>query len=537
MKKHLASFTALIFFIMLMAIGASLYRDFGVPFDDPAQMELAAWNYRYVFKGDPTLLTYTDRYHGTTFELPLLWIQTRFGKPNYNAEYVRHLILYFLFLAGLIIFYLLSRRLFHSSWWGLLSVVFLAASPRIYMDAFYNSKDIPFMMSFIAAIGTLMLFLDTWKKQGGAGITWVVLGVHALASGWLIATRVPGIAIVPISLILLLAVEWGSHQTWKHGLATIFLYLILSAGFTVLFFPDLWHNPLGEFINAFKQMSRYLPYDKAVLYLGNYWPSDALPWHYLPVWIGISTPLVILAGILPGFLDWARSAGKLLQEEIRKRWSSFAAIVSDPDTLGWLAVIGWLVIPVIAIYWFHSVLYQGYRQMFFIYPPLVLLSTRGFYSVYQWFTRKTGRSTRVLLVTLLILAVGLAEPVDFMIQYSPCAYVYFNSLAGDPTTLWKRFELDYWGLSYKPAMDYILAHDPRNTIRIFAADTSGLQYYDTALAPQPKSRVVMVKSQNDPFDYFIGDFLTHPYDYYPSKYEYYSISLRGTKIIVVYRFH
>jgi len=537
MKKHLSSLVVLIFFIVLAAIGVSIYKTFGVPVDDPAQTELAAWNYRYIFKGDPTLLSYPDRYHGVTFELPLLWIEARYVGPNYNAEYIRHLILYFLFLVSLIIFYYISRRLFHSSWWGLLTVVFLVASPRIYMDAFYNSKDIPFMGSFVVAFGTLVLFLDTWKKQGMAVVTWVVLGVHAIASGWLIATRVPGVAIIPISLILLLAVEWGSHQTWKHGLATIFIYLVFSAGFTVFFFPVLWHNPLGEFINTFKEMSRYLPYGKDVLYLGKYVSSGDLPWHYLPVWIGISTPLIILAGILPGFLDWTRSAVKQLRKGVRESLSGFAAIVTDPDTLGWLAVIGWLLIPVVAIYWFHSVLYNGWRQMFFIYPPLLLLSTRGFYTVYQWFVRKTGRSTRVLLVTLLILLVGLAEPVGFMIQYSPCAYVYFNSLAGNPASLRQRFDLDYWGLSYKPAIDYILAHDPSDTIRLFVADTSGLQYYDTALAPQPKSRLVMVKSQDDYFNYFIGDFSTHPNDYYPTNLEYYSISVHGTKIIVVYRIH
>jgi len=535
MKKPISSFAVLAFFISLLAIGVSIYKDFGVPTDDPAQAQIAVWNHRYIFKGDPTLLTFKDRYYGATFELPLLWIQSRFANPN--KLFTRHFILYLAFLVSLVILYFLSRRLFRNPWWGLLTVILLAASPRIYTDAFYNSKDIPFMEMFILAVGTLVLFFDTLKKKRSGLVTWALLGVHALTSGLLIGTRIAGIAIIPISIILLVAVEWGSHKTWKHGLAAILIYLTLTAGFTVLFWPILWHDPLGEFINAFQQMSKYNVYGKAVLYLGQYVGSDALPWHYLPVWIGISTPLVVLAGLLPGTLDWIRSAVEVIRAGVRSKLTGFAEAVSDPETLGWLAVIGWLVIPVAAIYWFHSVLYNGWRQMYFIYPPLLLLSTRGFLALYRWFVRLTGRPFLVKLVTLLVLAVGLAEAVGFMIRYHPNEYLYFNQLAGDPATLRQRFELDYWGLSYKQAIDYILAHDPSNAIRLFVADPPGLDYIYTALVPQSKSRLVIVENQDDNINYFVGDFLFHPSDYFTNKPEYYSITVHGTKIIVVYHIH
>jgi hypothetical protein len=532
MKKHLWLLVALIFFLALLVIGLLIYKDFGVPYDETSLVQIAAWNHRYIFKGDPALLSFQYRYYGVVYELPLFWLSTRFVKPE--GVYVRHLVLFLAFLASLVVFYLLSRRLFRNPWWGILALVFLGVNPRIFADAFYNSKDIPFMEMFVLAFGSLVLFLDRAKEKRSLFALSGLVGLHALASALLVDTRVAGIAIVPLSLLLMAAVGLGSPGYWKQTLVSVFGYLILTAGLIILFWPVLWHDPVGEFISAFQQMSKY-DYGKAVLYLGKYIGSHALPWHYLPVWIGISTPLVVLAGLLPGLLDWLRSVVEAVGGGIKGRLNGLAVAVSDPETLGWLAVIGWLVIPVTAIYWFHSVLYSGWRQMYFIYPPLVLISTRGFIALYGWFRRHTLRPIGVISATLLILAAGLAEPVGFMLRYHPNENVYFNRLAGDPAALRQRFELDYWGLSYKQAIDYILAHDPDKAIPIFFADSHGLDYINSALSSQQRSRLIVLDNQDKGARYFVGDFLFHPADYYPASKEYFSIIVRGVKIIVVYR--
>ncbi len=360
-------------------------------------------------------------------------------------------------------------------------------------------------------------------------------GLHAAACAGLIATRVAGVAIVPISLVLVLVSEWSESRFWKQALVDLLIYIGLCAGLTVLFWPILWHNPFGEFLNAFQQMSRYDVYGKDVLFMGKFIYSGSLPWNYLPVWFAISTPLVVLAGI---FLGVVAGIGRLIAS-IRGRmvhWiQSFAGWISNPDTLAWLAALGWLILPLAAVYMFHSVLYNGWRQMFFIYPPLVLISVYGFSAFHGWLVRVSRRALVGTLVTLLGLAVGLAEPVGFMIRYHPYEYIYFNQLAGNPATIQQRYELDYWGLSYKHAIDYILAHETRNPIKITVADTPGLDYIYSALPPAQRSRLEILTNQDNGAYYFVGDYLFHPREYYPSNLEVFSVYVRGIKIIVVYK--
>ena len=124
---------------------------------------------------------------------------------------------------------------------------------------------------------------------------------------------------------------------------------------------------------------------------GQYYPSEALPWHYLPVWIGISTPIIILAGFVIGIGEWIRSTILFFQGVTDDTLKKIGRWVSNPDTLPWLAVAGWLVIPIISIYLFHSVLYNGWRHLFFIYPPIVLFSVRGFSAFHKWLSQLTGR--------------------------------------------------------------------------------------------------------------------------------------------------
>jgi hypothetical protein len=193
-----------------------------------------------------------------------------------------------------------------------------------------------------------------------------------------------------------------------------------------------------------------------------------------------------------------------------------------------------LVVPVASIYWFHSVLYNGWRQMFFIYPPLVLIGVYGLVSFYQWVKEKTHASAIIQGLMALVLAAGLAEPVAFMVRNHPYENMYFNPLAGDPGTLRHRFELDYWGLSFKQAVDDILVHDPGQSIRVYFTDESGLNYIYTGLSGSQRSRLV-VEQNPDQANYFIGDFLFHTRDYFPGRQVFFSANVRGTTICVVYR--
>jgi hypothetical protein len=408
----------------------------------------------------------------------------------------------------------------------------LAASPRIFADAFYNSKDIPFLVASIAAILTLVWLSDSLRKTRHWGVVCALTILHCIASGILISTRVAGIYILPLTIFLLAGGILRSPESLKRRLLVLFGSLVSTAGLTVLFWPILWHNPWGEFINAFSKMSQY-PFDRMVLYLGKYTPAKSLPWHYLPVWIAITMPMMVLAGLLPGFLGWMGSVLHTVGRIKRGKDKNSDQTSPGLEDFEWTVVLGWLAIPVAAIFVFHSVLYDGWRQMFFIYPAIVLTSVRGLRAVYRWLMHLNIFTAGIRILAGVLLLVGLAEPTWFMLRYHPYENVYFNALAGNPLTLRQRFELDYWGLSYKQAIDFILAHDPSPSIKVFIANPPGLDYINGRLNAEQKTRLVPVTDPGEA-NYFVSEFRWHPEDY-PYTDVFFSINVRGTIIMIVFR--
>jgi hypothetical protein len=523
MKRYLKTLLPLFCLLAFIIIGLAIYKDYGIPWDEADQIRFGVANYNYILKGSNELLSSPNRYYGSLYETALLWLTA-------HLPIARHLLIFLTFVAGLVCFYFLGRRLLSNSWWALLATVLLAVSPRIFADAFYNSKDIPFMVAAIVAIWTLVLLADFLKQTHRWLSIASMVALHALASAVLIGTRVPGIMIVPLSFFLILIGVFKNSSSWKKRISALGEYLFLTIGLTILIWPILWRDPWGEFVNAFQSMSRF-PFTRPVLYMGQFYSPRDLPWHYLPVWIGITTPLVVLLGVIPGLCAWVEGLGISMWRRKRGSDEKKQVIV---DQWAWSVIIGWLAIPIVAVYWFDSVLYDSWRQMFFVYPAIVLISVYGLKVVFAGFFRLVASAGWLRLTVGCILLVGLAEPIWFIAHYHPHENVYFNVLAGNPTSLRERFELDYWGLSYKQAIDYILAHDPRSVIKIAVANPPGLDYINGGLAASQKSRLVPVK---DPgvADYFVSEFRWHPEDYpYPD--EYYAIDVRGTTIMSVYRF-
>ncbi len=122
-----------------------------------------------------------------------------------------------------------------------------------------------------------------------------------------------------------------------------------------------------------------------------------------------------------------------------------------------------------------------------------------------------------------------------MIRYHPHQNVYFNILAGKNMKEVKNsFELDYWGLSYRQALEYILKNDKDKVIKIYVTNACG--WYNSLILPSDdRKRLVYVKRDSlDEAKYFISNYRWHK-DEYPYEDEYFSIKIGGTKIMVVYR--
>ena len=91
-----------------------------------------------------------------------------------------------------------------------------------------------------------------------------------------------------------------------------------------------------------------------------------------------------------------------------------------------------------------------------------------------------------------------------MINTHPYQNVYFNMLAGkNLKEIKQKYDLDYWGLSYKQALEYLVEKDIKGIIKINCANNP-CQKNSLLLKPKDRQRIKYVKLNQA--DYFLSNF-------------------------------
>jgi len=201
------------------------------------------------------------------------------------------------------------------------------------------------------------------------------------------------------------------------------------------------------------------------------------------------------------------------------------------DRLVWAL---WCLGPLASVVVTKALVYDGWRHVFFVYPGFVLIAVEGARRLAQWGRRQLPAGHGPLWGALAAAACLLvfAEPLRFMIRNHPYENVFFNRLAGDSmSTVRDRFEVDYWGLSYRRGLEYVLRHDGRRSIRVLLKPGAG----DVSAAILPsadRKRLAFVDRGRDA-EYYLGNYRWHTGEY-PFSHEVYSVRVGDASIMSVY---
>jgi hypothetical protein len=513
----------------MLVLGLAASDDYGIAWDEPVQRRYGGEVYEYVVHHDQGLFLNRHRYYGPVFEMSLYSLEKALGLDDARAVYaMRHAAGFLIFWVGLVFFFLLARRVFASWKVGLLGSAMLFLSPRLFAHGFYNSKDIPFLTMFVIGAYTLLRYLD--RRSPGRAI------VHGVVCAILVDTRIVGV-VLPLLTALFLVAGIARRGGTKAGLGTglrtaapgFGAFVASWAGVTVLLWPTLWRDPLANFVRVFEGM-RNFPWEATVVYLGRAHWSTALPWHYTLVWIGVSTPFVYLVLSCVGLATaWGR-APRGARGASGSGASPAGAVIRRRDLV---FVALWFALPLAYSIASKAVLYDEWRHSFFVYPALLLIALAG--AVWLW--RAAGLRSRVARGTVRaglvgLLALNMAGAGIFMIRHHPLQNVYFNSVVGGPRGALGKFEMDYWGLSYRKGLEYIVSHDASVSIPIKAANAAG-RYNADALMPADRKRVVFVEDMSRA-KYYITNYRWDRQNL-PLEQQVYSIYIEGAEIIGVYR--
>ena len=254
---------------------------------------------------------------------------------------------------------------------------------------------------------------------------------------------------------------------------------------------------------------------------GEFIRSTKLTWWYFPSWFVITTPVIYLilgvTGIAVLCYQFFRQPGKFL--------------MSGPDRNQLLFLTCFLA-PVLAVIVLHSVLYDTWRQLFFIYPSFLLLAIYGLSSILN---RKPGNGSLTSLFILGIIFISFANTASFMVKYHPFQDVYFNKLVSHKEQyLRKNFEMNFWGTGYKQALEYILENDKSMAIRIMTANLPG-EHNLMLMDEQDRKRVTFVYSLTKA-NYFITNYRWHPDDYgYLPSHQFFTVKVLNSDINSVWK--
>ena len=365
----------ILFFLTLLALGLSIYLDYGISWDEPTSRVNGAVTFKYVVERFassllkerastlPSLNEYDDRDYGIAFEAPAVALETMLGITDTKDVFeFRHLLTFLVTLAGIFAIQKMVERRFSDWRIGLLAALFLVLTPRLFAESFYNSKDVVFMAVFAIAMNTTIKFVLHPSLRSAL--------LHGLASSVAIDIRIMAVilpaATVTILIIRLLKRELLIRLTCR----ALAIYLATTCILVLVMWPWLWSDPISNFVQAFRNMAMFR-WEKEVLYMGRYVRATELPWHYVPVWISITTPLLYLALFLIG-----------VSTTLRQIASRRAGIWQGDEELQDAIFLGLLVIPVMTVILGHSVLYDGWRQLYFVYPAFLCLAVGGWVSLW-----------------------------------------------------------------------------------------------------------------------------------------------------------
>ena len=510
-SKTLFRIIVLFFFAVFLYTGLKIYDDYGPVSEEKNQIDAGHIIWAEI-TGDkshypelPSLAEYMNRYYGQGATFITVLLEAAFGFTwDVNRIWKLRRLWNFIcfFCASFCLFQIIKRRYnsYPLAFLGTLSLILL---PRMFPEIFYNDRDPLFLSWIIFSLSAMLLFL----RKTNLFTTVLFASVMALT----INIRMFGfILIIPLILIFL---NYPGKRRWLFFIVPIFFLVWYGLS------PIAWGNPIEILKTAVVHLTtqqRILDTQGStqILFNGVYYPEQELPWFYLPLWILISTPLMLLClGLIGG--------GYICKHPEKDNPGYFIIDITLAASFLFF-IIG---IPIL-----RPTLYSGWRHFYFLNLSLVWFSIFLLNAVIK--SDKRWLKYMLFSAEICSLAITLAS----MINAHPYEGIYYNpafrSYAPD------KFERDMGFTSTLECLDYLLDASQEQRIEVMNANA----FVPFSLIGLPKGdrerfSTIDWKIQRTPMKYVIfnynnmqGNDMSFPY-YAPI----YNIEQNGTKLAEIFQ--
>ena len=486
------------YFVLFFFIGISISKDYGISIDEPFHRTLGYFWYIQIFETfnlNPEKINFLkDKYqsmywskeitngylheYGVLFDLLCVGIEELFNiEKNKQAFSLKHNLNFITFFISSIFFYKIIVNRFNKNYFALLITFFYITSPRIFAESFYNPKDIIFMCFCVYA---LYFCLISFKE-----ISFINIFLFSLFSAFATSIRVLGVLFFFIFIFFILLYALEKKEFLKNNYKKIFFYIISYPFFLYLFWPFLWEAPFENFIAAFKSFANY-DWGGEIFYLGDYIKATNLPWHYIPVWIYISMPILIFLFFIIGLIN---ILNKFINNFLNLS-NKNSLWVKNIDLMDFI-VMGFFFFPLFAIILFNSTLYGGWRHLYFVYPGIIYFVAIGINYLFQISNKKSYK-----FIFFTVIAFAIINNFFILTKFHPYQNIFFNSSIERKAN--KLFEIDYWGLGNVESLEYLQELEEKE-FSIAVASFTPLNYSNLIIDKKNKIEFKDIKEQNSKY--------------------------------------
>ncbi len=348
---------------------------------------------------------------------------------------------------------LIARRLANRWSVGVLALLLVLFSPRIFGEGMNNPKDIPFAAGFALAVYSVLAFLQDGEKNKWRHAVLLALG-FGLAFGVRAAGGLLFFAYVVVMFLLWLFLQKESRSSWWSDKKVRNRSLLIIAGsilagyvLGLLTWPWGLESPIGHPIESLQGMTNRET-KIHTLFEGRYQWNYAMPWYYELKWIIISNPVSVILGTLLfavlGILG-------------RKKTGNFTL----------LFVLFSALFPLVYMMYKHSSVYDTWRHVFFVYPFWVVMAALGWMYLNDFIQEKMakGQEVKERYIGHGIALLVLFPAIMWTVRSHPNQYVYFNELVGGIRGANGQYELDYYYNSSQQQVNWMLKNVPHNPNR------------------------------------------------------------------------
>ncbi len=429
----------------------------------------------YMSAGKDTTLN-TDyykllKYYGNAYEMLAAGtnkiLHTDKGPNEFN---VRHSISQIMAIVGLLFTGLIARK-FSKSWSTSIFAVWLLYLTPPFMGHFlFNTRDIPFYAGYVTTLYFIICFLEelptpTWKTSA-----WLML-----AAAFTTNIRIGGVLLYfylgLFGLVWLMSNKELMAASLKNAKDIALKLLVVIPGgliLVILTWPTMLKKP-SAMLDALGIANKF-PLKVNINFEGSAIDSLHLPLHYIPKYMLVTVPLFVLACIVAGIVLF------------------FTNIKRSNPRLGALLLFS-IFFPVVYAVYAGTPLYSSWRHFLFVFPGLCVF---GAMALDRLFSASSKLPVQLAMGAVCIAA--MVRPVAFCMRNNPFEYCYFNELAGDFKTAYLNYDNDYWEISVKQGVDWLIENEKlaekKDTTVIASNASVFIDYYVKHNYPKVKIKTV-----------------------------------------------